>query len=196
MNTDVNVAFLLFVLRYILIIGNVEQNPGPSENDESNTPSIDNDNHLVICNINIRSIQNKIEFLQNFTDEFDIVTVTETHLNPNIFYEDLALDTFSKIIFRKDRNNSGGGILIYAKEDLVVSRKRELEKPLDETIWVEVRGRGQTFLLCSAYRSQFSDSEFWTRFSHAIGMDLYENDNIIITGDLNSDLYTPEIIEY
>ena len=41
----------------------------------------------------------------------------------------------------------------------------ELENPIDETIWIEVRGRGQQLLLCAAYRSQFSDFDFWTRLS-------------------------------
>ena len=137
---NINIVFLLFVLYFILIIGNVELNPGPNQNDESNTPLINMDNYLTICNINIRSIRNKIEFLQNFTEEFDIVTVTETHLCPNILDRDLELESFSQNIIRKDRNNSGGGVLIYTKDDLVVNRKNEYENSIDETLWVEVRG--------------------------------------------------------
>ena len=188
---NINIVFLLFVLYFILIIGNVELNPGPNQNDESNTPLINMDNYLTICNINIRSIRNKIEFLQNFTEEFDIVTVTETHLCPNILDRDLELESFSQNIIRKDRNNSGGGVLIYTKDDLVVNRKNEYENPIDETLWVEVRGRGQKFLLCCAYRSNFSDADFWARFYHAIGIGLQETDNIVITGDLNCDLLSP-----
>jgi hypothetical protein len=43
----------------------------------------------------------------------------------------------TNIIHRKDRSNSGGGLLIYSKNDNSISRKSELENNLDETIWVE-----------------------------------------------------------
>ena len=135
-NNNTNIVFLLFVLHFILIIGNVEQNPGPvgiNESNTSNTPINNTDRHISICNINIRSVRNKLGFLENFTDEYDIVTVVESHLSSNIPDDDLMLDTFSTNIIRKDRNDSGGGILIYIKEDFSITRKRELENPIDET---------------------------------------------------------------
>jgi hypothetical protein len=98
----------LFVLQYILIIGNVEVNPGPELINRSSV----SDNSISICNINIRSARNKLDFLNNFTDEFDefdIIAVTETHLHPNISNNDIEIDSFSKNIIRKDRNNAGGG---------------------------------------------------------------------------------------
>jgi hypothetical protein len=64
----------LFVLQYILIIGNVEVNPGP---ELENLSSV-SDNSISICNINIRSARNKLDVLNNFIDEFDIIAVTET----------------------------------------------------------------------------------------------------------------------
>jgi hypothetical protein len=48
----------------------------------------------------------KLDFLNNFTDEFDIIAVTETHLHPNISNNDIEIDSFSKNIIRKDRNNA------------------------------------------------------------------------------------------
>ena len=70
----------MFVLQYILIIGNVEVNPGP---ELENLSSV-SDNSISICNINIRSARNKLDVLSNFIDEFDIIAVTETHLHPDI----------------------------------------------------------------------------------------------------------------
>ena len=64
-------------------------------------------------NINIRSARNKLDFLNNFTDGFDIIAVTETHLHPNISNNDIQIDSCSKHIIRKDRNKAGGGLLIY-----------------------------------------------------------------------------------
>ena len=129
-------------------------------------------------------------FIQNFAEEFDIVTVTETHLDPNINNEELMIDSFSQNIFRKDRNNAGGGLLIYTKDDMSVTRKGVLENHIDETIWVEIRGKGQTFLLCCTYRSEWSGVEYYTRLIHAIELGYQYTENIVISEDLNSDLFS------
>ena len=42
----------------------------------------------------------------------------------------VTLDSFPNIIHRKDRSNSGGGLLIYSKNDISISRKSELENNL------------------------------------------------------------------
>ena len=61
-----------------------------------------------ICNINIRSARNKLDFLNNFTDEFDIIAVTETHLHPNISNNDIEIDSFSKHIIVKIETMQAG----------------------------------------------------------------------------------------
>ena len=86
------------------------------------------DKYISICNINIRSVRNKLHFLQNFADEYNIFCVTESHLDVNINNDDLSLDFFfSKTFIRKDRNNSDGGLLIYFKDDICVERVTDLE---------------------------------------------------------------------
>ena len=47
---------------------------------------------------------------------------------------------------------------------------------------------GQSFLLCNTYRPPFTDIDYWTRLTYAIELALQVNENIIITGDLNSNL--------
>jgi hypothetical protein len=96
---------------------------------------------------------------------------------------------FSKTFIGKDRNNSGGGLLIYFKDDIFVERVTVLENDTDETIWIKVRTRGQTFLLSNTYRPEWTDNEYWTRLNHAIGVGYQVNDNIVILDDLNSDLF-------
>ena len=72
----------VFVLHFLLLVDNIESNPGPESAYISSTPlsavDILSDKSISICNINIRSIRNKINFLQNFVDEFDIIVLTET----------------------------------------------------------------------------------------------------------------------
>jgi hypothetical protein len=71
---------------------------------------------------------------------------------------------------------------------LSVERVTGLENDADKIIWINVRARSQTFLLCKANRPKWTDSEYSTRLSHAIGMGYQVNDNIVILGDSNSDL--------
>ena len=69
------------------MIGYVELNSGPEAYISSSPPSLDNssnDNYISLCNINIRSIRNKINFVQHFADEFDILVITESHLDNSI----------------------------------------------------------------------------------------------------------------
>ena len=69
-------------------------------------------------------------------------------------------------------------------------RRKELENHFDETIWVEVLVKGQHFLLCNTYRPELTDQEYWARLIHAIEIRYQINENIVIIGDLNSDLLT------
>ena len=150
--------------------------------------SILSDKFISICNINIRRIRNKINFLQNFVDEFDIIVLTETHLDNSIENRDIELDSFIKNPQRKNRTNSGGALLIYSKEDIGICRKHQLENDIDETIWVEVHAKVHSFIVCNTNRSEWTDSEYWARLNYAIGLAYQVNENIVISGDLNSDL--------
>ena len=134
-NPNIDIVFLLFVLHFTLIIGNVEVNPGPLMNEISNASLINTDKSLDMCNINIRSIRNKLEFFQNIVDEFDIITVTETYLNSNVSDDDIKLESFSPNIMCCDRDGAaGGGVLFYVRDGIGISGIRNRQTPLDETI--------------------------------------------------------------
>ena len=55
---------------------------------------------------------------------------------------------------------------------------------------MEIRGKGQTFLLCCTYRSEWSGVEYYTRLIHAIELGYQYTENIVISEDLNSDLFS------
>jgi hypothetical protein len=79
-----NALFLLFTLHFILLVGNIESNPGPHELSQSISENNHTDRCISLCNINIRSIRNKMEFLETSLNDFDMLVVTETHLdNPH-----------------------------------------------------------------------------------------------------------------
>jgi hypothetical protein len=61
--------------------------------------------------------------------------ITEVHCKLSNDTEsrlDLQNYFFSKTFIRKDRNNSGGGLLIYFKDDIFVERVTDLENDTDE----------------------------------------------------------------
>lgn len=78
--------------------------------------------------------------------------------------------------------------MAFVKDDIGIERKCVLENPIDEIIWVEIHAKGNTFLLGHTYRPPNYYVNYWTRYSHEIGLSLQLNKNIVLTGDLNCDL--------
>jgi hypothetical protein len=63
---EINIVFLLYVLQFILIIGDVETHLGPGTYNSNPPVNITNNNvdkYISMCNINIRSVRNKLHFL-------------------------------------------------------------------------------------------------------------------------------------
>ena len=168
LNPNVNAVFLLFILTFILMVGNVETNPGPQGPSSSSSQNIILDKAISLCNLNIRSLRNKIDFLNDFAEDLDILLLTETHLDERIDECDIFLESFSNIIQRKDRTNAGDGLLIYAKDSIRMVRKQELENSIDATLWVEINAKCQSFLVCNTYRAQWTDPDYWNRLMYAI----------------------------
>ena len=116
-----NVITTLYIYALLITWGNnVESNPGPSSQSDDNTI-------LSIFHINIRSLRNKISYLSDIASEYDIICVSETHLDDNINTSDITIDGYYPTPFRKDRNAHGGGLLVYISEKLLVKRQEHLE---------------------------------------------------------------------
>ena len=86
--------------------------------------------------------------------DIDIFGVCETFLNKTINDEIINVNGFTHE--RKDResctdisSNSGGGILIYLREGLDYTRRKDLEFSDIESIWIEVKMKqSNSFLVC------------------------------------------------
>ena len=70
--------------------------------------------------------------------------------------ESLLFENFDSP-YRKDRTNHGGGVMLYISGDLLNNRRPELEIYCDESIWVEVKARNESFLLGVFYSPRTSD---------------------------------------
>ena len=56
---------------------------------------------------------------------------------------------------RKDRNSDGGGMIMYYKTHVNIKRRVDLENPLVECMWFELKTKLQNILINIIYRSFF-----------------------------------------
>ena len=154
-----NVVNFLYLKIFLLSCMDVHPDPGPSVTDDSTV--------LSVFHINIRSLRNKISYLSDIASEYDIICVSETHLNENVNTSDLIIDGYYPNPIRKDRNAHGGGLLIYVSERLLVKRQEHLEYNT-ESIWIKVIFPRLSFLICCVYRPPNCNDPFWDNFHHSV----------------------------
>ncbi|CAC5404095.1 unnamed protein product [Mytilus coruscus] len=99
------VSFYMLLYSLLLICGDIESNPGPGGT--SDPP----EKTLSVFHGNIRSLRNKLNYITDIIEDFDIVFFTESHLDINVTDLDISLLGFETPV-RKDRNANGGGIII------------------------------------------------------------------------------------
>ena len=80
LNPNVNAEFLLFILTFISMVGNIETNQGPEIPRSSSSQNDIIDKTTSLFNLNIRSLRNKIDFRNDFAEDFDILLLTGTHI--------------------------------------------------------------------------------------------------------------------
>ena len=192
-------SYVIIISFLLLLSGDIHENPGPTPNSQnasiSTTTSSSEDvnststSGINIMHLNIRSIRNKIDFLQTFTDDIDILCLTETHLDPSIPNESIKLDNFSKIL-RKDRNMFGGGVAIYINENIPVIRRSDLEIGNDENIWIQYQLNNTIYIIGNIYRPQWvtCNSGIWDRLDYSLNLAFETTTNILLTGDINIDM--------
>ncbi|CAC5390707.1 unnamed protein product [Mytilus coruscus] len=113
-------SFMLLVVGLLLLAGDIETNPGPGGTSDPH------DTSLSIFHVNIRSIRNKIDYIVNIVQDFDIIFFTESHLDGQILHSDIRIEGFESPV-RKDRNARGGGILMFYKSGVNIIRRLDLE---------------------------------------------------------------------
>ena len=73
---------------------------------------------LIIGHLNINSLRNKFEALKNLMQgKVDIFIISETKIDESFPLNQFLIDGFSAP-FRLDRNDEGGGIIIYIRDDI------------------------------------------------------------------------------
>ena len=194
------------VILELALCGDIHPHPGQiTDNDSSTSHRVKQWNNLrcllfnaqSLCSINKSTDGSLVSNLKSFQDlafveNLDIITVTETWLNDNIYNNEILSTGYN--IIRKDRSSGkrGGGVLIALRNNIhynLVSPgawSRELEIA---TVEIELINTKKT-LICVCYRPPSVDiNESLCLFTSFLeSSSTYES--ILICGDFNfPDLY-------
>ena len=103
---------------------------------------------LLFCSCLIKGYSFIHSFIHSFDEEFEITGYT---------------------LLRKDRGSKGGGIAIYARDDLIVTRRDDLETSDVEGLWLEIHTpKSRSFLLGTFYRPPNSSNHYDKDFGFVI----------------------------
>ena len=151
---------------------------------------IKNANRLIIGNLNVNSLRNKFQMVEELIkDKIDVFLVSETKLDSSFPSGQFVIKGYSTP-FRLDRNQNEGGLLLYVREDIPCKILKEYtpEKPT-ENLLVEINLISRKWLLSCSYNPK---TNLIADHLHCIGrgIDFYSSkyDNFIVLGDLNTEV--------
>ena len=140
---------------------------------------------MIIGQLNINSLRNKFESLvQQILGNIDILIVSERKLDNSLPVSRILIDGYSPP-FRLDRDNNGGGITLFVREDIPCKLLSVENHPM-EGFYVEINLRKTKWLLCCSYNPNRCNINFHLdnlNGSLALYSSCYEN--FIIIGDFN-----------
>ena len=157
-------------------------------------------NNLNIFHNNINGLETKHDLLQQFltnlTQNFDIITITETGQkaeNPE-FISNINIDNY--INFSTPSLSNKGGTAIYVKSKYTVKERLDLKVMNQhfETIWIEIKNLRSKNIVCgSVYRHPHNNRHTYKAFldymDYTISKLANENKELYICGDFNIDLH-------
>ncbi len=136
---------------------------------------------------NARSLKNKLQDFHAMisTENLDIVAITETWLDTSVLDHEIIPSGYT--IFRRDRiNRIGGGVLLAFKNNLIVTRRIDLEVNC-ELLWCELTSEmGSRFLFGVYYRPPNSDLDYMSSLEESfLKIENLNMDKVFLVGDFN-----------
>ena len=155
------------------------------EHRRSKPRNLDKQSHTKIMVINFQSIKNKIEELNNIFDssEVDIIIGTETWLNPEIGSSEIFPPYYN--VYRRDRKDGYGGVLIAVKSDLTSEQLKQDGN--EEIIFVKISNSKEPLIVGGIYRPPSSDIDYMDNICTKIKAisTKYDRSVLWLGGDLN-----------
>ena len=173
-------------------------------NDHCDTPSILNElrlknvNKLVIGHLNINSLPNKFDQLKLIIGKnIDILVITETKIDSSFPSSQFMIEGFS-VPYRFDRNRSGGGVIVYIRDDIPNKQLVKHKLPEDtEGVFVEVNLRNSKWLIFGGCRPPCQSVEHFFK-NVGFALDTYRQtyDKFFLAGDFNMEDTEPVLSEF
>ena len=178
-NVDFRNCHFSVLILLLLIIYGIEPNPGPNC-----STSLQN---IKIVHNNVCSLPPKVDLIECELGEYDIIAITESHLDNTVSDSSLTLAGFQKPV-RLDRTRAGGGIAVYVKNNLYFEEQVDLSNHEIELLWLKISFQQNHFLLGVFYRPPNSRVKLWDYFYDSVSKALDKNLPVILTGDFNIDM--------
>ena len=180
----------MFLKMLLLLSGNVELNPGPTQNEGVNLPKT-NDYEIFkrrgmhFLHLNINSILPKIDELRLIAKNVNpsVLGLTETKLHSSVFDEEIKIDGYS--LERSDRNRKGGGVACFIKDDLSYNIREKFSDEIESIVLDIMLPKTKPILIGVVYRPP-DKMDFLEHFSEAIvNSENFDNQEVYILGDFN-----------
>ena len=91
-----------------------------------------NPNRIVLAHLNINSLRNKFD-IDQITGNVDVMVISDTKLDDSFPESQFKIPGHSSI-FRLDRDQNGGGIMVFVLEDITTTFLSFEDKPIEELL--------------------------------------------------------------
>ena len=148
-----------------------------------------NVNRIIIGNLNVNSIANKIDGLRiKVENKIDILVITETKLDDSFPTSQFLIDGFHTP-YRFDRKRGAGGIMIYVSKDIISKQLYKHSFTYDiEGIFIEINLKKCKWLLFGTYHPPSQpDFYYFENVSCALDIDTKFYDKILFICDFISE---------
>ena len=152
---------------------------------------IKNLNHIVFAHLDINSLRNKFDLLTDLImGNVSVLVISKKKLDDSFPTGQFEIPGFASP-FRLDRNQNGGGIIVFVREDIPVKYLFSEDKPI-EAFFFELNFRKRKWLVCCSYNPNRNNI-----FNHLEALrkslDLYSAhyENIVLLGDFNVNINDP-----
>ena len=148
--------------------------------------------HFSVLAFNINGLSKKKEEFETFLDtlqfNFDVIGLTETHLN-TVTEKYTSLRDYKSYFQSRDKN-SWGGIAIFIQPYLTCVRRHDLElqeEGIIESLFIEISDKGKSTIVGVIYRPPSSNAALFSSKIHEI-LSKVKGQQVHLMGDFNLDL--------
>ena len=144
----------------------------------------------IIGYLNINSLRTKILSLKEILHKapINIICIDETKLDEAFPDAQFMIENYQFPLLR-DRNNKGGGKMVFIRKELLAKRLEDFEIKSTETICIELLISKKKWCIIFTYRPPKYDKKvFFQELSKTISQAINKYENILVAGDLNIDV--------